>query len=155
MVYSLSLSLSLGVPVSEAAVIDLNDLNQVSGNEIVLTEDSSLLQSYLPTISKGETFAIKGKHTFTIGPSDASAMVDTYANATLQVEGSLSLIGNEAFGEALQKPLFPSQIEQNCSVRFFFTTSKNGVFFAIKIVQFYCADVCDLVTLWKSCLMVN
>ena len=62
MVYSLSLSLSLslGVPVSEAAVIDLN---QVSGNEIVLTEDSSLLQSYLPTISKGETFAIKGKHT--------------------------------------------------------------------------------------------
>ena len=25
-------------------------------------------------------------------------MVDTYANATLQVEGSLSLIGNEAFG---------------------------------------------------------
>lgn len=79
-----SLSLSLGVPVSEAAVIDLN---QVSGNEIVLTEDSSLLQSYLPTISKGETFAIKGKHTFTIGPSDASAMVDTYANATLQVEG--------------------------------------------------------------------
>lgn len=93
-----SLSLSLGVPVSEAAVIDLNDLNQVSGNEIVLTEDSSLLQSYLPTISQGETFAIKGKHTFTIGPSDASAMVDTYANATLQVEGSLSLIGNEAFG---------------------------------------------------------
>lgn len=30
--------------------------------------------------------------------------------------------------EALQKPLFPSRIEQNCSVRFFFTTSKNGVF---------------------------
>lgn len=37
-------------------------------------------------------------------------------------------------GEALQKPLFPSRIEQNRSVRFFFTTSKNGVFFAIKIV---------------------
>ena len=36
--------------------------------------------------------------------------------------------------EALQKTLFPSRIEQNCSVRFFFTTSKNGVFFAIKIV---------------------
>ena len=36
--------------------------------------------------------------------------------------------------EALQKPLFPSRIEQNRSVRFFFTTSKNGVFFAIKIV---------------------
>ena len=36
--------------------------------------------------------------------------------------------------EALQKPLFPSRIEQNCSVRFFFTTSKNGVFFVIKIV---------------------
>ena len=26
------------------------------------------------------------------------------------------------------KPLFPSRIEQNCSVRFFFTTSNNGVF---------------------------
>ena len=38
------------------------------------------------------------------------------------------------FREALQKPLFPSRIEQNRSVRFFFTTSKNGVFFAIKIV---------------------
>ena len=36
--------------------------------------------------------------------------------------------------EALQKPLFPSRNEQNRSVRFFFTTSKNGVFFAIKIV---------------------
>ena len=36
--------------------------------------------------------------------------------------------------EALQKPLFPSRIEQNRSVRFFFTTSKNGVFFTIKIV---------------------
>ena len=33
--------------------------------------------------------------------------------------------------EALQKPLFPSRIEQNCSVRFFFTTSKNGVFLAL------------------------
>ena len=39
-----------------------------------------------------------------------------------------------SFKEALQKPLFPSRIEQNRSVRFFFTTSKNGVFFAIKIV---------------------
>ena len=34
--------------------------------------------------------------------------------------------------EALQKPLFPSRIEQNCSVRFFFTTSKNGVFLPLK-----------------------
>ena len=34
--------------------------------------------------------------------------------------------------EALQKPLFPSRIEQNCSVRFFFTTSKNGVFLPSK-----------------------
>ena len=32
------------------------------------------------------------------------------------------------FREALQKTLFPSRIEQNRSVRFFFTTSKNGVF---------------------------
>lgn len=51
-------SLSLGVPVSEAAVIDLNDLNQVSGNEIVLTEDSSLLQSALPTIAGGGTLSL-------------------------------------------------------------------------------------------------
>ena len=36
------------------------------------------------------------------------------------------------FKEALQKPLFPSRIEQNCSVRFFFTTSKNGVFLPLK-----------------------
>ena len=37
-----------------------------------------------------------------------------------------------AFREALQKPLFPSRIEQNCSVRFFFTTSKNGIFLPLK-----------------------
>ena len=40
--------------------------------------------------------------------------------------------GNISLKEALQKPLFPSQIEQNCSVRFFFTTSKNGVFLPSK-----------------------
>ena len=34
--------------------------------------------------------------------------------------------------EALQNPLFPSRIEQNRSVRFFFTTSKNGVFLPSK-----------------------
>lgn len=109
------------MPASEAAVIDLD---QISGNEIVLTEDSSLLQSYLPHISEGATFAIKGKHTFTIGPSDASAMVDTYANATLQVEGSLSLIGNEAFGAmhtnqgstiAIDEDLFISGTFKYCS----------------------------------------
>lgn len=109
------------MPASEAAVIDLD---QISGNEIVLTEDSSLLQSYLPRISEGATFAIKGKHTFTIGPSDASAMVDTYANATLQVEGSLSLIGNEAFGAmhtnqgstiAIDEDLFISGTFKYCS----------------------------------------
>ena len=38
------------------------------------------------------------------------------------------------FKEALQKPLFPSRIEHNCSVWFFFTTSKKWCFFAIKIV---------------------
>ena len=47
--------------------------------------------------------------------------------STLQAENSL-------LKEALQKPLFPSRIEQNCSVRFFFTTSKKWCFFAIKIV---------------------
>ena len=41
-------------------------------------------------------------------------------------------IGGVFFREALQKPLFPSRIEQNCSVRFFFTTSKNGVFLPLK-----------------------
>ena len=41
---------------------------------------------------------------------------------------------NRTYKEALQKPLFPSRIEQNCSVRFFFTTSKKWCFFAIKIV---------------------
>ena len=30
--------------------------------------------------------------------------------------------------EALQNPLLPSRMKQKCSVRFFFTTSKNGVF---------------------------
>ena len=44
------------------------------------------------------------------------------------------LVAVSVVREALQKPLFPSRIEQNRSVRFFFTTSKNGVFFAIKIV---------------------
>ena len=38
----------------------------------------------------------------------------------------------KGFEEALQKPLFPSRIEQNRSVRFFFTTSKNGVFLPSK-----------------------
>ena len=37
--------------------------------------------------------------------------------------------GYPRFKEALQKPLFPSRIEQNCSVRFFFTTSKKWCFF--------------------------
>ena len=36
---------------------------------------------------------------------------------------------NNSSKEALQKPLFPSRIEQNRSVRFFFTTSKKMVFF--------------------------
>ena len=37
--------------------------------------------------------------------------------------------GTELLKEALQKPLFPSRIEQNRSVRFFFTTSKKWCFF--------------------------
>ena len=56
----------------------------------------------------------------------------------IENEGSFDYIAfvdsDDLVKEALQKPLFPSRIEQNCSVRFFFTTSKNGVFFAIKIV---------------------
>ena len=51
-------------------------------------------------------------------------MVDTYANATLQVEGSLSLIGNEAFGAmhtnqgstiAIDEDLFISGTFKYCS----------------------------------------
>ena len=45
-------------------------------------------------------------------------------NLVIQIKGKI--------WEALQKPLFPSRIEQNCSVRFFFTTSKNGVFLPSK-----------------------
>ena len=41
----------------------------------------------------------------------------------------LVTLGSPMFEEALQKPLFPSRIEQNCSVRFFFTTSKKWCFF--------------------------
>lgn len=100
--------------------------NRASTTVVPLDELADLLfkATYLPTISKGETFAIKGKHTFTIGPSDASAMVDTYANATLQVEGSLSLIGNEAFGAmhpnqgstiAIDEDLFISGTFKYCS----------------------------------------
>ena len=89
-------SLSLGVPVSEAAVIDLNDLNQVSGNEIVLTEDSSLLQSALPTIAQGDTFSVKGKYTLTIGPAaDVWQIVSTNANVKLNIEGSLLLLADK------------------------------------------------------------
>ena len=46
--------------------------------------------------------------------------------------GILNTVGNETsedkFREALQKPLLPSRMEQKCSVRFFLTTAKNGVF---------------------------
>lgn len=88
-----SLSLSLGVPVSEAAVIDLD---QVSGNEIVLTEDSSLLQSALPTIAGGDTFSVKGKYTLTIGPAaDVWQIVSTNANVKLNIEGSLLLLADK------------------------------------------------------------
>ena len=92
-IFSLSLSLSLGVPVSEAAVIDLD---QVSGNEIVLTEDSSLLQSALPTIARGDTFSVKGKYTVTIGPAaDVWQIVSTNANVKLNIEGSLLLLADK------------------------------------------------------------
>ena len=88
-----SLSLSLGVPVSEAAVIDLD---QFSGNEIVLTEDSSLLQSALPTIAGGDTFSVKGKYTLTIGPAaDVWQIVSTNANVKLNIEGSLLLLADK------------------------------------------------------------
>ena len=86
-------SLSLGVPVSEAAVIDLD---QVSGNEIVLTEDSSLLQSALPNIAGGDTFSVKGKYTLTIGPAaDVWQIVSTNANVKLNIEGSLLLLADK------------------------------------------------------------
>ena len=49
---------------------------------------------------------------------------------TKKIDYSLPL--SKEVREALQKPLFPSRIEQNRSVRFFFTTSKNGVFLPSK-----------------------
>ena len=58
------------------------------------------------------------------------------------------------FREALQKPC--SQAELNKIVPFGFSLQRQKmVFFSIKIVWFYRVDVYDLVTLWKSCLMVN
>ena len=51
---------------------------------------------------------------------------------SLSGRSALCMRAAEEEKEALQKPLFPSRIEQNCSVRFFFTTSKNGVFLPSK-----------------------
>lgn len=65
-------------------------------------------------------------------------------------------------GPELKVPYFSDlqatfQAELNKIVPFGFSLQRQKMvfFFAIKIVKFYCADVCDLVTLWKSCLMVN
>lgn len=75
--------------------------------------------------------------------SDAKNTFDWYGLSLYgrSVIGGFSLISDlslsrvqNSLKEALQKPLFPSRIEQNCSVRFFFTTSKKWCFFAIKIV---------------------
>ena len=86
--------LSLTIPLGHAAVIDINT---ITNNEIVLTEDSQLLQESLPTLQSGSTFTIKGKHTLQIGPSpDAYLLLDMYADATFNVEGSLSLITDKA-----------------------------------------------------------
>ena len=63
------------------------------------------------------TITIDGK------TADSSALA-TETNGIVKIEGTSE--------EALQKPLFPSRIEQNRSVRFFFTTSKNGVFLPSK-----------------------
>ena len=68
------------------------------------------------------TITIDGK------TADSSALA-TETNGIVKIEGTSE---KEAFKEALQKPLFPSRIEQNRSVRFFFTTSKNGVFLPSK-----------------------
>lgn len=85
---------SLSTPLSYAAVIDINT---ITDNKIVLTEDSQLLQKALPTLQTGSTFTIQGKHTLQIGPSpDAYLLLDTYADATLNVEGSLSLITDKS-----------------------------------------------------------
>ena len=58
------------------------------------------------------------------------ALLQTFA--LRQISGRLNMGLSSIFREALQKPLFPSRIEQNRSVRFFFTTSKNGVFLPSK-----------------------
>ena len=77
----------------------------------------------------GETEEAKTNVELTIGTAESTT--DKTVAGAVQNEQTW----DEAWAkEALQKPLFPSRIEQNRSVRFFFTTSKNGVFFAIKIV---------------------
>ena len=57
---------------------------------------------------------------------------DRPTDMNLTVEAVCAWCRIKVLKEALQKPLFPSRIEQNCSVRFFFTTSKNGVFLPLK-----------------------
>ena len=61
----------------------------------------------------------------------------------------------EVLKEALQKPLLPSRMEQNCFVRFFLTTLEGAVFFINTIVKYYYDNVHNLGVLWKSCSMAN
>lgn len=68
------------------------------------------------------------------GRGGAEKVFCELANGFAQCGHEVLALAYDEAEEALQKTLFPSRIKQNCSVRFFFTTSKNGVFFAIKIV---------------------
>ena len=65
--------------------------------------------------------------------SQAGAASPTYDLGVVTVDGVTTPVEDLSSGfRKLFKTLFPSRIEQNCSVRFFFTTSKNGVFLPSK-----------------------
>ena len=96
------------------------DKLKAKGHRVVLTrtKDQALLLQQRCDISNA---------------AKADAFISIHCNSAENKDAS----GIETFkypgvGEALQKPLFPSRIEQNRSVRFFFTTSKNGVFLPSK-----------------------
>ena len=60
------------------------------------------------------------------------ALLDRAISDSFRPKSDPAHKGWPKFKEALQKPLFPSRIEQNCSVRFFFTTSKKWCFLPSK-----------------------
>ena len=75
------------------------------------------------------------------------------ASGSNQVLASISVIKKGTSLHPSHEPVLTSTRVPSSSL--FHQKVGRAVFFAIKIVKFYCVDVYDLVTLWKSCLMVN